>query len=60
MKQNAQSEKYVFDWGLDQGKNTCLMEKNKFDDGDQTVIVEIFESFDELGFAEYMFSFFQN
>ena len=41
-------------------KNTCLTEKNKFDDGDQTVIVEVFEKFEELAFAEYMFSFFQN
>ena len=49
--------KYVFDCGFDQ-KNTCLTEKNKFDDGDQTVIVEVFEKFEELAFAEHMFSFF--
>ena len=60
LKQNAQSEKYVFDWGLDQGKNTCLTEKNKFDDGAQTVLVKVFEQNEELDFAEYMFSIFQN
>ena len=38
---------------------TCLTEKNKFDDGDQTVKVEVSESFDELAFAEHMFSFFK-
>ena len=60
LEQKAVSEKYVFDCGFDQRKNTCLTEKNKFDDGDQTVIVKVFEKFEELVFAEYLFSVFQN
>ena len=52
--------KVCFRLGFGSRKKTCLTERNKFDDGDQTVIVEVFESFDELAFAEYMFSFFQN
>ena len=52
--------KVCFRLGFGSWKKTCLTERNKFDDGDQTVIVEVFESFDELAFADYMFSFFQN
>ena len=52
--------KICFRLGVGSMKKTCLKEKNKFDDGDQTVIVKVFEKLEELVFAEFGFLFFQN
>ena len=61
LDQNALSEKYVFDRGFNQRKNACLAVKNKVDDRDQTVIVALFEKFEELDFVQNnIFSFLQN